>query len=1050
MKRLLRLLVVALLLPLSAAWAQERTVTGRVTSAEDGSPLPGVNVVIKGTTVGTATDLDGRYSISVSQGAVLVYSFIGLKSQEVAVGERASVDVSLALDATQLSEVVVTGYGLQSRAEVTGAITSVGYKEFQDMPLRNIDQALQGRSAGVNIVQSSGTPGSGISVNIRGTGSLGSSSQPLFVIDGVPINTGSYTAIGTGGQLTNALSDLNPNDIESFEILKDAAASAIYGSRAANGVVIITTKQGRAGRTKVDFNFYTGIEQRQNDPVKKINGQQASELMLEMVRNRYPLTAFLGGGAQWADHAELTTWLFDGAAGATNTPDGFRAVTNNDGVREASIYRDPSTAPSTDWLDEIFRTGKISQYDLAFSGGTEKSTFRFSTTYFNQEGIMIGSGFERFSARINLANQVTDHFRFGTNVAVSRSVAVRPQNDNNINGVLSTGVLYSSDIPIFRANGTYYKDPGSSTENPIAAGLEPFFESVSSRVIGSTYGEVDIAKGLKFRTELGLDFLLFKDDRFQPTTTNTGAGSNGLGQSSSRTDLNWVWKNNFTYNKDFGSDHRISALVGFEYQQSTFESLFAQASVFPGNTIRRLSAGAVKADASSGGSVWGLESYLGRVNYTFKGKYLLSGSVRVDGSSRFGEDNRYGVFPAGSIGWRLSDEGFMSGVNFLSDLKLRASYGITGNQEIGNFASLPLFSSGANYIGLGGLAPGQLGNPSLTWEEASILNFGADIGLLKDRIFLAVEYYIKDNRELLQNLPLVGSSGFLGVTQNIGSIRNSGVELSITTVNVSKANFRWTSNINLTFNKNEVTKLAGAPFASGFASWVEEGQPLGAFRGFRVDRIIQNETDRQAAIAQGQTAAQLGDILFKDLDGNGSLTSADQEILGSAQPVVFGGFNNTLKYKGFDATIFFRFVSGNKIYNNTRAFSEGMNGVFGQTDGVLNRWTPDNPSTTTPRAVFGDPNNNRRTSDRWLEDGSFLRLNNLQVGYTIPPSVVTRSKVLRSARIYVSSQNLFTWTKYSGFDPEVSTFNITNTAPGTDFLTYPQAKAVSVGVNLGL
>lgn len=1048
MRRVLLLLTASLVL-VTSAFAQERTVTGKVTSAEDGSSLPGVNVVLKGTTAGTVTDVDGNYKISVpAEGGTLVFSFIGLTTSEIGVGSRSTVDVQMASDITQLSEIVVTGYGVQARQEVTGAITSVSSKDFEGLPLRNLDQALQGRSAGVNVVQSSGTPGSGISVNVRGTGSLGSSSQPLYVVDGVPINSGSYTAIGTGGQLTNALSDINPNDIESMEVLKDAASAAIYGSRAANGVVLITTKSGKSGKTKIDFNFYTGFEQRQNDDVKKINGQQATELMLEMVANRYPNRVF--SGLTFADHAELAAYIFDGAAGAANSPGGVVATTNNDGVREASIYRDPSTAPSTDWLDEVFRKGKIEQYDLAFSGGTEKTNFRFSTTYFNQEGIMLGSGFERISTRLNINNEVSDRLRFGANLALSRSNTIRPQNDNNINGVLSTGVLYSSDIPVYRANGTFYKDPGSSTENPVAAGTQPYFRSISSRVIGSTYGELDIMKDLKFRTELGIDYLVFRDDRFEPTTTNTGAGSGGLGQASVRSDLNWVWKNNLTYSKTIAEDHKITALAGIEYQQSTFESVFAQATVFPGNTIRRLSAGAVKGDASSGGSIWGIESYLTRVNYAFKGKYLFSASVRVDGSSRFGEDKRYGTFPAASVGWRIIEENFMSSVPVLSDLKIRASYGITGAQEIGDFTSLPLFNSGANYIGAGGLFPNQLGNPQLTWEEAITTNIGADIGLFGDRIYINAEYYIKDNESLLQNLPLVASSGYTGVQTNIGSIRNQGLELSITSVNISKNDLRWTTNLNFTFNKNEVTKLSGAAFAQGFASWVEQGQPLGSFRGFRVDKIINTAEDLATAQAQGQVSAALGDIMFKDLTDDGALTSADQEILGSAQPDFFGGLTNTVTYKGFDLSVFMRFTYGNTIYNNTRAFSEGMNGVFGQTDGVLSRWTPTNTNTDVPRAVYGDPNNNRRTSDRWLEDGSFLRINNLQLGYTLPASIISKTKVLRSARIYASAQNLAVFTNYSGFDPEVSTFNITNTSPGTDFLTYPQAKAFTVGVNIGL
>jgi TonB-linked SusC/RagA family outer membrane protein len=1048
MRRVLLLLTASLVL-VTSAFAQERTVTGKVTSAEDGSSLPGVNVVLKGTTAGTVTDVDGNYKISVpAEGGTLVFSFIGLTTSEIGVGSRSTVDVQMAADITQLSEIVVTGYGVQAKAEVTGAITSVSSKDFEGLPLRNLDQALQGRSAGVNVVQSSGTPGSGISVNIRGTGSLNASSQPLFVVDGVPINTGSYTGIGTGGQLTNALSDINPNDIESMEVLKDAASAAIYGSRAANGVVLITTKSGKAGKTKIDFNFFTGIEQRQNDDVRKINGQEATELMLEMVENRYPtLSAF---GVTWADHAELATYIFDGAAGAANTAGGFVATTNNDGVREPGVFRDPSTAPSTDWLEEIFRNGKIEQYDLAFSGGNDKTNFRFSTTYFNQEGIMIGSGFDRISTRLNINNQVSDRLRFGTNLALSRSATQRPQNDNNINGVLSTGVLYSSDIPVFRQNGTYYKDPGSSTENPIAAGLEPFFESVSSRVIGNTYGEFDIFEDLKFRTEVGIDFLLFRDDRFQPTTTNTGAGSAGLGQASVGTDLNWVWKNNLTYTKTIADDHKITALAGIEYQQSTFESVFAQATVFPGNTIRRLSAGATKGDASTGGSIWGLESYLTRVNYAYKGKYLFSGSVRIDGSSRFGEDKRYGTFPAASVGWRVSEENFMTSVSVLSDLKLRASWGITGNQEIGNFTSLPLFGSGNNYVGLGGLAPTQLGNPLLSWEEAVTLNFGADIGLFQDRVYLTAEYYIKDNNELLQFFQTPGSTGFTGYQRNVGSVRNSGFELGINTINISKNDLRWTTNLNFTFNRNELTKLEGGAFPVGFASWVEQGQPLGAFRGFRVDRIINSAEDLATAQAQGQSAAALGDILFRDLNDDGALTSADQEILGSAQPDFYGGLTNTVTYKGFDLSVFLRFSVGNSIFNNTRAFSEGMNGVFGQTDGVLRRWTPSNTNTDVPRAVYGDPNNNRRTSDRWLEDGSFLRINNLQLGYTLPASIIAKTKVLRSARVYVAGQNLAVFTNYSGFDPEVSTFNITNTSPGTDFLTYPQARSFTFGVNLGL
>ncbi|MCH7411039.1 TonB-dependent receptor [Belliella sp. DSM 111904] len=1044
------LLGLALLFVGASAFAQSRVVTGTVTSEEDGLPLPGVSILVKGTTLGTTTDLDGNYSINVPEGqANLIFSFMGFVAQELNIGNRSQVNLVLKPDSKLLGEVVVTGYGVQTKREVTGAIASVGAEDIKNLPLLGVDQALQGRAAGVQVTQSSGTPGAGISVRIRGTGSLNASSEPLYVIDGVPINTGSYTAIGAGGQLTNALSDLNPNDIESMEVLKDAAATAIYGSRGANGVVLITTKGGKAGSTRVDISHYSGIQQRQNDPVQKLTGSEQVSLFVDQVRNRFTNAngQVVGSGVTWRSAEDYATWLYSDAGFAVSNGL-YQAVDNGDGVRDLSVFQNPATAVNNDWLSEIFRTAPIRQTDVAVSGGNDRTTFRISGTSFFQDGIQIGSGFERLNLRINLENKVSDKIKVGGNLGLSRSTALRPQNDNNINGVLSTAVLVANDIPIFRQDGTYYKDPGASTENPIAAGLEPFFESVSARVIGNGFVEYDIIPGLKFRSSIGIDYLSLKEDRFQPTTTNTGAGSNGLGQSSQRSDINWIWENTLNYSKSFGKNN-VSAMLGYSQQESTYESLFAEATVFPGNTIRRLSAGSVKTEATSGGTSWALESYFSRFNYNFDERYLASFSIRADGSSRFGEDNRFGVFPAGSVGWRMSEEGFMSNIkNVISEFKWRASYGITGNQEIGNFASLTLFNVGANYNQLAGVQPNQLGNPGLSWERQEQYNIGADIGFLEDRIYLSAEYYSMDNNQLLLSRPLVGSSGFTGVQENIGVIRNRGWEFSLNTVNIDKRNFSWRTNFNITFNRNEVLQLAGNPFAAGFASWVEEGQPLGSFRGFRTEKIIQNAEDLAIARAQGQSAAQLGDIMFRDLNGDGVLNTNDQEILGSAQPKFFGGLTNTFQFGDFDIMAFLQFNYGNQIYNNTRSFSEGMNGVFGQTSGTLDRWTPENPSTTMPRAVHGDPNNNRRVSDRWIEDGSFMRLKNLSIGYNLPSSIANKVYA-RSIRVYASGQNLLTWTNYKGFDPEVSTFNITNTSPGTDFLTYPQARVYTLGVNVG-
>jgi TonB-dependent starch-binding outer membrane protein SusC len=1067
MKKVLLLNFLFLFALLGQVTAQSRTVTGKVTGAGDNAPLPGVSVVVKGTTTGTATNADGSFSVNVPGDAnTLVFRYIGYLSKEVSVGANSVVNATLELDNKQLSEVVVVGYGTQKREELTGSITSVSAEELRNVPIVSVDQALQGRAAGVQVTQNSGTPGAGIAVRVRGAASIGASNEPLYVVDGVPINTGSYTNVGTGGQQTNALADLNPNDIQSMEILKDAASAAIYGSRASNGVVLITTKRGSAGTTKVNFGYYTGTQRAWNK-LEPLTGPQQIELYNEQLLNRYPVNAagnINAFGVNWGSYADLAAYVFGGAGLAI---DNGRYVSrdNGDGIRDVSTFRDPSTAITTNWMNEIFRSAPISNYDLSISGGNDKTKFHASGTYFDQTGIVLGSGFERMNGRLNLDHSVNSKLRVGTSVGLSRSVASRIQNDNNINGVVSTAVLVASDIPVYRADGTYAKDPGASTENPVAAALEPTLSAISARVIGNSFAEYDIIPSLKWRSTFGLDYLTFRDEDFRPTTTNTGAGSKGLGQQSYVQDVAWLTEHTLNFNKAFGEIHSFQGLLGVAYQQSTQNSIFAAATGFPGNDIKQLSAGSVKTSASSSETAWGLASYFSRFNYALMNRYLLSASVRTDGSSRFGENNRYGVFPAASIGWRVSEESFLSGVDFLSELKLRASYGITGNSEISNFGSRALISPGANYIQNAGLRPSQLGNPNLTWEETTQANIGLDFAVFNNRVVFNFDAYEKKTDDLLLARSLVGSSGFTSITENIGSIENRGLEFALTTYNVDSntpGGFTWNTNFNIAFNRNKVTKLNdGTPFAAGFANWVEEGQPLGAFRGYRVGSIFQSQAeidalDAAARAATGNPGARYqsaltrpGDIMFKDLNGDGIINSEDQEILGSAQPKYTGGITNNLGYKGFDLSFFFQFVQGNEIYNNTRAFSEGMNGVFGQTSAVLNRWTPENTNTDMPRAVYGDPNNNRRTSDRWIEDGSYMRLKNLQLGYNLPSSLIERAK-MRSARVFVQSQNLITFTNYSGLDPEVNTFSGSNVSLGTDFLVYPQARTLTFGVNIGL
>jgi TonB-linked SusC/RagA family outer membrane protein len=1088
-KNLLKVVFAFLLVGLSVTtWAQERTVTGKVTSSEDGSILPGVNVVVKGTTIGTVTDSEGRFNVSVPQGGVLVLSFIGLRSQEVTVGDRTVIDVQMANDITQLSEVVVTAYGTQEKKSLTGSIVSVNSTSYKDQAVRGLDQALQGRVAGVQVTQNSGTPGSGIQVRVRGASSLSASNEPLYVVDGIPINTGSSSQIGVGNQQVSALNDINPNDIESLEVLKDAASASLYGSRAANGVVLITTKRGKSNKTQINFNAYAGVQDTWKR-IEPLTGAKYVDMLTDGLVNRYGVgtgttanpqgalnpdgsvttqSLFGSGVRTWATRNHLAAWYWGLNPALTVNGAGQTEVVRSGApleVGDVGFMLDPSTSPSTNWLDKIFQSAPIYNYDLSLTGGTDKTKFLVSGGYFKQDGIIVGSGFERLTGRVNLDNRVSDKFSFGSTTSFSRSVNNRVNNDNNIFGVLSTAVLTAGDVPAYLASGAYAFDPRNSTDNPIAQAREPQNKSYNNRFLNNLYGEYSFSPNFSFRTSVGIDFVYFSENRFIPTTVRQGL-PNGQGQAGTSQDINWINENILRFNKTFGSDHTIDALLGASFQESQSRTTFGSVTGYPFNSVSQLSAGSTKTDATSSATSWALVSYFAKAAYSYKGKYIFNASIRRDGSSRFGKDVQYGNFPSASIAWNIRDEDFMSDVKQINSLKLRASWGLTGNQEFGNFSYAGLYGIGSNYNLVGGAVPSQLQNTRLSWEETSQIDIGLDIGLF-NKVNLVIDYYKKNTTSLLLNRPILAVSGFNTLGQNIGEMENSGIEVGINATPISSANgLNWVSDFNISFNRNKVVSLSSdvLPFGVGFASWVEAGQPLGAFRGYRKVGIFQNQGDIDAANGGSPTGVyqstltRPGDFRFKDIDGDGVITSADQEIIGNAQPQYIGGWNNQLSYKGFDFSFFFQFVQGNTIWNHTRVFAEGMNSIFGQFATTANRWTPNNTNTSVPRAVFGDPNNNRRNSDYWLEDGSFIRMKNIVFGYTLPTSVVNRIG-LSKFRVYASAQNLFTITNYSGFDPEVSTFSAgnafqgstnttANAAVGTDFLTYPQAKTITFGVNL--
>ena len=1052
-----------------ATMAQTRTVSGRVTDQKSGDGLPGVTVLLKGTSNGVSTSSDGAYSLSVPEkGGTLVFSSVGMITQERAIGTESRIVVALDTDTKQLTEVVVTGYGAQrERRDIIGSIASVKASDFKDQPIISVDQALQGRAAGVQVSQNSGTPGGSISVRVRGAASIGASNEPLYVVDGLPVITGNTSQLGAGNQQTNGLTDINPNDIESIEVLKDAASAAIYGSRASNGVVLITTKRGKAGKARVDLEYYTGAQSVWKRP-QIINGSQQTQLFLDATANRYPANAngnYPAFGVIFRTNADLAAYTYGPGNYGPADANGIRDYVTPTGnpIRPLSQFKDPSTATNTDFVSQVLRTAPISNYGLTFSGGSDASRYRLAVNYFDQQGTIVGSGFKRGSARLSVDNKLSEKVRMGASFGLTQSNSNRINNDNSIYGVLTTARLYATDLPAYNADGTYYKN--GSLENPIAAAKEPYIKSTNNRLIGTQYTEFELIKNLKYRATFGLDYTYGRDDRFYSTLTNAGLASRGEATVATLQDLNFNHISSLNYSKTFGEDHTLSALLVAEYQRESESDVFTQATGFPGNTIQELLAGATKLQASSSSTGNALFGTLAKVDYSFKGRYLLGASVRRDQGSRFGTANQVGYFPAVSAGWRILDESFLKDQTVLSELKLRGSYGETGNQPSANFGARGLINPGFNYLDQGGLALTQLANPALKWERTRQSNVGIDFGFLQNRFYISADAYLRKTDDLLLAQRLPGDTGILSYSANIGNIQNKGVEFALTTINFRNegTGFNWETNFNISVNRNEVTKLSDLSptgSAQGFSSRLIVGQPLGAFYGYRVDHIFQtqeeiNALDAAARLATNTTSATFqstltkpGDIKFKDLNGDGRITPDDQEVIGNAQPKFIGGLTNTVRFMNFDFTAFLQFSVGNKIYNSGRSFTQGMSSTYSQDTEVLNRWTPTNTNTSTPRAVYGDPNQNNRNSDRFLEDGSYARFKNVTLGYTLPGTLATRAH-LRTVRVYVSSQNLVTFTKYSGLDPEVNTFSGNNAALGTDFFTFPQARTITGGVTLG-
>ena len=1001
-------------------WAQERVVSGKVTSAEDGSSLPGVNVVLVGTAGGTVTDVEGNYKLSVpASGGVLRFSFIGLVSQEIQIGSSTNIDVGMAQDVQQLSEVVVVGYGTQIKQDLTGNIAQIKGSELRSIPVASFDQAIQGKAAGVFVEAGTGKLGQGIKVRIRGSSSVSAANQPLYVIDGMPITSSSQSSAEGA---TNPLVDINPNDIESIEILKDASASAIYGSRAANGVVLITTKRGKSGKTNFEIGYFAGFSS-ETGRREFLNTAEYVQLftesnggMTQSLTNRFNRYGAAPPGPPAA------SWATPGAPGYVDT----------------------------NWQDQVFRDDAgINQLDISASGGNEKTKFFISGSNSNQRGIIIGNDLDRINGRINLDHQASDKFNLGINFSIARTFNKRLAEDNNFNTPIQI-VALSPMTPVRDPrtdliSGALDLNTGVPNSNypiyynPLLDNAYAEQTTLVFRNLGSVYGEYKFTEGLTFRSDFGYDLLTQNEERYfgKETSRNSGA-PNGQGNNAWTQVFNFTTNNFLRYQKNI-QDHGLEAVGGITYQESNRKYSNVGAQQFPSNAYQKITSAADITSGTSNESAFSFLSYFARANYKFKDKYLLSLSGRVDGSSRFGADNRYGFFPAASAGWIVSEESFMSNVKVMDFLKLRASYGLTGNAEIGNFAALGLYTGGSGYAGIPGQSASQLENPDLRWEQTAQLDVGIDFGLFESRITGQLDYYAKKTNDLLLNVNLPGNSGFRTQTRNVGELENKGFEIVINTENFVR-DFKWNTSFNFAMNRNKILDLQGQIIQGSFISRAQEGEPIGIFF-----------SPKYAGVDPAN-----GDALYVLVKSDGTQTTtndyneATQMKVGDPNPDFIAGLTNTFKYKGVDFSFLFQGVFGNQVYNGGGIFMSANGDFFdNQTKDQLRRWQKPGDITDVPQArLFGG--NGVGESSRYITDGSYIRLRTITLGYNLPASALSKAK-LTKLRVYVSGQNLLTFTDYEGWDPEVNsdTYAGNNVNQGIDFYSAPQAKTVTFGINIG-
>ncbi len=1037
-------------------------VSGRVTSAESGEGIPGVNVRVKGTSIGIVTDLNGGYTISVpSEESVLVFSFVGFLPKEMVVGSQTTINIALESDVKSLEEVVVVGYGTQQRAEISGAVSSISAETLNEVPVVSFANAIQGRVAGVNVSVPSGEPGAAPQIRIRGTGSISAGNDPLYVIDGLPIsgNSNLQADIDTrrgsfAVPKANAFATLNPNDIESIEILKDASAAAIYGSRASNGVVLVTTKKGREGGPRVSFNAYSGIQNVMNRP-DMMNAEELIAYTKDSRNNNY---------LQTNDPLNPASPDFN----PDYDPNTNAGRPNVDFILIPEKYVNWD-GTDTDWLDEIFTTGSLQSYNVSVSGGSDNFTYFTSGGYYNEKGVVEGSEFDRFTFKTSLANKVLEKVEIGANLNVAfidnKRLPVNAPYFASPPGIVYAAMVHSPVIKPYLEDGTINQTDNQSflgggtttADNPLAI-IDAVNENIKNyRTFGNVYASYNFLEHFTFKTYAGIDIDNYRQSFYRSNSLLYRGATQGdpFGQSSSALGVNWIWENTLNYASEFVGGHSLNAIVGYTAQKQSDELNLVYARNFPDDQVQTVSGGIV-----NGGTgikeEWSLVSMLARVNYSLKEKYLFTGTIRSDRSSRFGIDNQTGVFPSASVGWRITNEPFMANLEVMNELKLRASYGVTGNFEIPNYGAIGLLTS-SNYILsnqiVNGVVPETLSNRNLSWETTRAFDVGLDFAFLSNRIYGSFDYYVSRTSDLLLFVTIPSSSGFQTALTNIGEVENRGFEASFTSRNLVNT-FKWETDFN--FSTNENTVLALGPDsdemptagAAGTRHITRVGDPIGSYYGHVVEGIYQSEEE----IANAPTDllapdAAPGDLRFKDVDGDGDVDSDDRTVLGSYYPDFIFGMTNRFNYKRLDLSIFVQGVEGREILNLTQRHLLNGEANFNSYADYNNRWvSPEEPGNgLLPRADrnSGAHGNNFRPSSFQVEDGSYVRLRNVTLGYSFPSLGRNESRL----RVYVTGTNLLMWTQYRGFNPEVN-LQPNSITPGEDYGAYPLATTYMLGVNL--